>query len=247
MIKMIISNVNVLQNTHKKSAFTMIELIMVIVVLGILAALAMPRMERDVRQEAADNILSAIRFTQHMALMDNVIDTTSKNKLKWQRRFWRFGKEGCSDNGIFYYVGSDKDTDSAANTASNINVQDGEAATDPSNGMVMMGQNNQPCKSDLSTQFFAAPVGRASPNIFLTKQYGIKENDTKLISQCPGNTLSIGFDYLGRPHRGFESSSTPDYSTLMEKDCNLTFEFEDGSRDLIVTIEKETGRAYQAN
>ena len=31
----------------KKSAFTMIELIMVIVVMGILAALALPRMERD--------------------------------------------------------------------------------------------------------------------------------------------------------------------------------------------------------
>jgi len=125
-------------------------------------------------------------------------------------------------------------------------VQDGEAAIDPSNGMVMMGKNNKPCESDLSAQIFAAPVGRASPNIFLTKKYGIKENNTKLVAQCPGNTLSIGFDYLGRPHRGFEGSNTPDYSTIMEADCNLTFEFEDGSPDLVITIEKETGRAYQA-
>jgi len=56
---------------RNKSAFTMIELILVIVVLGILAALAMPRVDRDSRQEAADNILSAIRYTQHLALMDN--------------------------------------------------------------------------------------------------------------------------------------------------------------------------------
>ena len=224
----------------KQAAFTMIELIMVIVVLGILAALAMPRMERDLRQEAADNILSSLRFTQHMALMDNVIDTTSKNRLKWQQKFWRWGKEGCSDNGIFYYVGSDKDV------KGNIDATVGEAAIDPSNGMVMMGQNNQPCESDLSSQVYAAPAGRSSSNIFLTKKYGIKEDDTKLVAQCPGNTLSIGFDYLGRPHRGFENSTTPDYSSLMETDCNLTFEFEDGSPDIIITIEKETGHVYQA-
>jgi len=48
----------------KHSAFTMIELVLVIVVLGILAALAMPRLERDLRQEAKDNLLSAIRYTQ---------------------------------------------------------------------------------------------------------------------------------------------------------------------------------------
>ncbi len=224
----------------------MLELIMVIVVLGILAALALPRMERDLRQEASDNIISAIQFTQHMALMDNVIDNWSKNRNKWQQKFWRFGKEGCSDTGIFYYVGSDKDMGGTAGNPGNIDVAKGEAVLDPSNGMVMMGRNNQPCESDLSQQVFTGN-GAASTNIFLTKKYGIKENDTKLFSQCPGNTRSIGFDYMGRPHRGFESSTVPDYSTIMEQDCNLTFEFEDGSPDLIITIEKETGRVFKAN
>jgi prepilin-type N-terminal cleavage/methylation domain-containing protein len=226
----------------KHSAFTMLELIMVIVILGILAALAIPRMERDTRQEAADNILAAIRFTQHMALMDNVNDNRNNN---WQRKFWRFGKQGCSDDGIFYYIGSDKDM------GGNINTQTGEAATDPGNGMIMNGQNNEPCENDLSTQEFTVPVVgtvKASSNIFLTKKYGIKENDTTMFANCPGTTatLSVGFDYMGRPHRGFESSSIPNYSTLMDTDCNLTFEFLDGSDDLIITIEAETGRAFKA-
>ncbi len=230
-------------NKKRNNAFTMLELIMVIVVLGILAALAIPRMENDLRQEAADNILSALQFTQHMALMDNVVDNISADQLKWQRKFWRFGKEGCSDNGIFYYIASDK------SMGGGINVDEGEAAVDPANGKVMMGQNNKPCEGDLSEQVFTTANTEASSNIFLSRKYGIKENDDKLFGACPGGTTtrSIGFDYLGRPHRGFEGSTKPDYATHMESDCNLTFEFEDGSNDLIITIEKETGRIYQAN
>jgi len=229
------------QREHR--AFTMLELIITIVVIAILASLAMPRMKRDIRQEAADNIISALRFTQHMALMDNVTDNISRGvgyRKKWQRKFWRFGKEGCSDGGIFYYVASDRDR------GGNIDVNDGEAAIDPSNKKVMMGQNGKPCAYDLSEQVFGNGIAEASPHIFLTKNYGIKENDAKMFRQCQGTSKSIGFDYLGRPHRGFEHSTKPDYSSLMESDCNLTFEFEDGSKDLIITIEKETGHIYKA-
>lgn len=230
-------------NKRTQKAFTMLELIMVIVVLGILASLALPRMERDTRQEAADNILAAIRFTQHMALMDNVNQNRSRN---WHRKFWQFGKRGCSDDGIFYYIGSDKDM------LSNIDIDRGEVAIEPSTGMLMIGQTNQPCEGSLEGQVFNVPdVGRvkASSNIFLTKKYGILEDDTTMFGGCSSegaNTRYIGFDYLGRPHRGFANSTNPDYSTLMPTDCNLTFTFADGSQNLIITIEAETGRAFQA-
>ncbi len=69
----------------KKPAFTMLELVFVIVVLGILAALAMPRLDRDLRQEAKDNILSAIRYTQHLALTD---DKTVPGTA-WQANLWK--------------------------------------------------------------------------------------------------------------------------------------------------------------
>jgi len=69
----------------KKPAFTMIELVLVIVVLGILAALVMPRLDRDLRQEAKDNILSAIRYTQHLALID---DKTVPGTA-WQANLWK--------------------------------------------------------------------------------------------------------------------------------------------------------------
>ena len=72
--------------SKKKEAFTMLELVFVIVVLGILAALALPRIDRDLRQEAGDNILSAIRYTQHLALNDDKINPSIND---WQKSLWQ--------------------------------------------------------------------------------------------------------------------------------------------------------------
>lgn len=223
----------------KRSAFTMIELIMVIVVLGILAIMALPRMERDLRQEAADNILSAIRYTQHLALMDNVVDSTNTS---WHTKFWRFGKAGCSDNGIFYIIASDTNMLGGINQA--------EAAIDTENGSWFNGLNGQPCESNIDNQVFIDGT-KASSNIFLTNKYGIVENDALMFGSCTDSTAGggnyIGFDYLGRPHRGFAGSIVPDYSTIMKGDCNLTFQFTDTSiPNLIITITEETGYAFIA-
>ena len=97
-------------------AFTMLELVFVIVVLGILAALALPRMDRDLRQEAKDNILSAIRYTQHLALND---DKTNPFDPNWQSNLWNI---------------------SFASDGSNYNITSaGSPALDPANGKLMDG------------------------------------------------------------------------------------------------------------
>ena len=83
----------------KKPAFTMLELVMVIVVLGILAALAIPRLDRDLRQEAKDNILSAIRYTQHLAMND---DKTVPGTA-WQSNLWKISFQS---DGSFYTISS---------------------------------------------------------------------------------------------------------------------------------------------
>ncbi len=101
---------------RQKSAFSMLELVMVIVVLGILATFAIPRMNNDLRQEAADNILSAIRYTQHLALVD---DKTDPFDATWQSKLWNISFATDGDN---YTVASD--------TA---------FAIDPSNGKLMDG------------------------------------------------------------------------------------------------------------
>jgi len=210
---------------RKKHAFTMIELIFVIIVMGILAALAIPRYERNIRQEAADNILAAIRHTKLMALTDNV---TYPRDNRWQRAFWRFGVEGCSDNGIFYYISSDKDYQG--------DIDAKEIINDPTNGLHIMGLNNQPCEN-------TSQAG-SSPNIFLTHKYGIYDGN---ITFCGSATADyIGFDFMGRPHQGFagaNGSNSPDYSTILHQDCNITVSLPD-NESFTITVEKGTGHAY---
>ena len=62
----------------------MIELIIVIVVVGILAAVMMPRLERDPAREAAEQVAKDIRYTQHLAMVDDVYDATGA----WFTKRW---------------------------------------------------------------------------------------------------------------------------------------------------------------
>ncbi len=209
-------------HTHKK-AFTMLELVFVIVVLGILAALALPRLDRDIRQEAADNILSAIRYTQHLALNDDKTDPFPPNN-DWQKSLWQIRFTGTTT--LSYTIGSNMDYDTGGT-----NIDKAESAIDPFNGKYMY--NNAP----------SSPQDDESPNIFLTKKYGINS----ISFNCPHGTTSpkhIAFDHLGRPHRGI-TTATNNYASYNNADCIITFGFETSDiADLVITIVQETGHAY---
>ena len=189
----------------KRSAFTMIELVFVIVVLGILAALALPRLERDLKQEAADNILSSIRYTQHLALTDN---KHRFDLVDWQKALWQISFSQSS-----YTIGTDMDYSG--------DIIPTEAAIDPSNGQLMHSDATNP-----------------SPNILLTKKYGI---NSITFNNC--GTSGIAFDNLGRPH-GSVSTATNDYATYLNNDCQITFASPAFDSNLVIEIKKETGYAY---
>ena len=87
------------------------------------------------------------------------------------------------------------------------------------------------------------PQNDESPNIFITKQYGI---DTITFSGgCPDDSHHLAFDYLGRPHvkiyNANLSGTSGSWNAPMANDCTITFTFKDGSDDLILTVQKETG------
>ena len=71
-----------------KKAFTIFELVVVIVAVGIIAVMALPRVNDDHIAEAADQVMSHIRYTQHLAMQDNKFDPTDAN---WFKKRWSIG------------------------------------------------------------------------------------------------------------------------------------------------------------
>jgi prepilin-type N-terminal cleavage/methylation domain-containing protein len=213
-----------MKKIHIKNGFTMIELVMVVVVLGIIAALAIPRMERDLSQEAADTILSDIRYAQHMAINDYRENPMNGN---WQRSFWQVQIEHCADNAMFITVGADKDNRG--------DIDRTEAAIDPANGKPMFWSNASGCED--------GGDGTVSNNVFLTKKFGVENIATA--GGCAG-VQHIGFDHLGRPHVRFSRSRAPDYSSYMTNACDMTFGMITGD-PFTIRILPETGYAFIVN
>ena len=61
------------------------ELIIVMVVAGILAAVMIPRLERDSLREAANQVVRHIQYAQHLAMMNDVYDA---NVPAWRQNRW---------------------------------------------------------------------------------------------------------------------------------------------------------------
>ncbi len=66
----------------------MLELIIVIIVAGILAAVMIPRLERDSLREAANQVVRHIQYTQHLAMMNDVYDATNPAVTTWYQNRW---------------------------------------------------------------------------------------------------------------------------------------------------------------
>lgn len=203
-----------------KKAFTMIEAIMVIVVMGIIATVAIPRLENDSRQEAIDQILSDIRYTQHLALTD---DVTDPNNNEWQRHFWRmqFQDMATSGTGWTYSIGSSID-------AGGTNIDLAEAAIDPLNGKPIFGDRT------FGNQ-------QVSSKVFFGKKFGI--DSVQFRGSCAGRQY-FGFDRLGRLHGGFSTSGTPNYLSYSKTPCDVTFSNTNSSWNFVVRILPETGYAF---
>ena len=214
----------------------MIEFVFVIVILGILASLAMESTSPNLKQEAEDEILSAIRLTRQMALTDN--KHRPDNRVDWQKAYWRFEYRICTGSGgtkWTYRVG--------ANDNLGLNIDKSESAIDPVNGKLLYTAGD--CNSLQPDE---------SKSVLLTKRFGIKNITMSGCEIVNGTTTAkhIAFDFYGRPHRGVAgySSKHNHFSKLIKNDCNITFimssdENGDGLDDnFTLVVKPETGYAY---
>ncbi len=210
------------------SAFTMLELVFVIVVIGILAAAIIPNTKTNPLKEAAIQLLSDIRYTQHLAMID---DKFNPNDNEWYMGRWQLiFYNGLNSNSVpSYTIFSDNSTYSG-------DPSFGEIAINPLNNLLMTGGYSGSSTLDIRNTNF-----NGTSNMNLGVKYGVVSY--QLSGGCSGARIS--FDYLGRPFRGDLSTMTGPYSAgtqrLITSECNIVI---NSSTDSIsLTIQPETGYA----
>ena len=94
----------------------MLELVFVIVVVGILAAMVIPRIDRDNRFEAATQVLNHIKYTQHLAMTEDVYDDTAG--VNWYMGRWQIQFYGCGGYAVSKDIGLNGGNPARAESAS---------------------------------------------------------------------------------------------------------------------------------
>ncbi|MCF6172893.1 MAG: prepilin-type N-terminal cleavage/methylation domain-containing protein [Campylobacteraceae bacterium] len=210
-----------------KKAFTMLELVFVIVVVGILSAMIAPNFQRNSVREAADQLISHIRYTQHLAMMDDMYDP---NDSTWFQERWQliFAHNVESKSVWAYTIFSD-----SSNHDGNVNIGD-TIAKNPLN-------NKQYLSGGYSAGVIPLSDNRRMKNLALEEKYGV----TSIVFSNGCNIANrIAFDYLGRPMQGSLNTGTFVYqaSRLLVTPCDINLS--DGSKSITIAIEPETGYAH---
>ena len=222
-----------------KKAFTMLELVFVMVVVGILSVMIAPNFQGNNLRQAADQVVSHIRYTQHLAMMDNKFSTTDANWFlgRWQIRFF----ENLTFTAVLppanrysdiwaYSIYSDSAGYSGLPNMS-------EMAIDPLDpeSYLSGGYNNTLHVEDK----------KANKSMRLGEEYGV--TDITFGGGCRSNVRYISFDHLGRPFNSFPASSpyeigSPGWHKLLTSACNITIT--DGIDSIVIAIEPETGYTH---
>ena len=185
-----------------KTAFTMLELVFVMVVIGILAVTMIPRFSKDNLSEAAIQMASHIRYAQHLAINDDryVPDTTLSNESDQNQnvQYWYLGrwqvKISTASSTISYSIMADTSRSSYDGNPNATLPGYSEVAHDPlDQEKYLIGLANSAFDSGSTTHI--------NTKLDLGKSYNIGA-----ISVTGGSTGStakrIIFDHLGRVYRG---------------------------------------------
>ena len=170
----------------------MLELVFVIVVIGILAAMVIPRLDRDNRFEAATQVLNHIKYTQHLAMTEDIYNDQINN---WFLSRWKIQFFNCGG----YTVYSDRNRLGGAPAQS-------DAALDPQSRKSlfttgMCTENTQSYKKVVLSEYFDI-VGNAGIGSFTFS------------TGCPAQFIS--FDTLGRPY----GANT--INGVLKRNCEIT-------------------------
>ncbi|MFT5662245.1 MAG: type II secretory pathway pseudopilin PulG [Sulfurimonas sp.] len=209
-----------------KKAFTLLELVFIIIIIGILIVAIIPKIQTNPVREAAIQLVSHIRYTQHLAMMDDRFDRTDSG---WHKELWqiRFTNDTSTSNNVPAYVIF---SDWIGGHTSHPEVD--ECAVDPLTGLLINGG--------------VVNINYDDPRLLqeanLGNTYGI--NNISFSNSCRiSGSMRIAFDHLGRPIRGNISGedSVTDLRYI-QTTCEITLS--NGSESSVILIEPETGYTH---
>ncbi len=234
-----------------RRAFTMLELVFVIVVVGILSAMIAPNFQRNSIREAADQVISHIRYTQHLAMMDDKYDPSDSRwfKHRWQIRFVKDINNGTTNcNGVSnlniwtYMIYANNNFVCPGGICDN-NPNINEFAKNPldNNKLLTGGYSKLVCADNT----YNNPNSQSTKSMRLAEKYGV--TNVTFSGGCRSDVKYINFDSLGRPSNAFPKSlpyqiPVPGRHNLLTTACNITLT--DGTNSITITIEPETGYAH---
>jgi prepilin-type N-terminal cleavage/methylation domain-containing protein len=238
-----------------KNAFTMIELIFVVVIIGIVSAVSYGSFQRDELAEATHQVLEHIRYTQHLALTENKFDPMDARYIslnfpntrngtfhrgRWQIRFQIVPNSSGASGYSGYSIYSDFDRQGGIDHTTQIN----------------------PATNPLDKKLFALydNCSNCSEDIFLSRKFNI--SNISFSANClsggspPGFSTvssdvgSIIFDTLGRPYYGIGHNNGAlavnqqrIYEYKLTQDCSITL-YHISGRTASITVKPESGYAF---
>jgi type II secretory pathway pseudopilin PulG len=229
-----------------KKAFTMIELVFIVVVIGILATTIMPNTQtRSPLQEAAIQLASHIRYTQHLAMIDDKYDISrldGNGKIIWYKDRWQLVFSSSAYTGganvWAYTIFSDKIDNGSVSGG---DAEEDEIARNPENSnKIMTGGYSATNALDYLDDDF-----KGMKKLNLGKSYGV--SSVVLSGGCSDSR--IAFDHFGRPMKGDHDTITSPYNMsntysvndqrLITSACSI--ELSDGVDNVEIIISPETG------
>lgn len=227
-----------------KKAFTMMEFIVVIVLIGILSAVFIPRVNNNPVREAGMQLLAHIRYTQHLAMMD---DKYNVNDPKWYLGRWQiaFSTAGSTNS---YRIFSEHQGAYNGNPDADSTYNNSEVARNPENtNTFLIGVKN--------SNFNNNATDKLTPNLDIGTKYGI--NSVKVTGGNSSSARRVIFDSFGRPYKGSTNDSTasvlsgaqdklansPIYIKLCLDSCTGSNSMANNSEELTIKIENESGFA----